>query len=102
VPTALLRSLPAEVSAHEPRLALDGGADGLAVLRRLVAGAPDALTPGGWLLMEIGEDQAGPLASLMAAEGFVGIRSRRDWNEVERYIGGRWAAEPSTAPRAAC
>src|SRR5262249_16983448 len=57
--------------------------------------------PGGWLLMEIGEDQAGPLASLMAAEGFVGIQSRRDGNEVERYIGGRRAAGPPPAPRAA-
>jgi len=75
----------------------------MAVLRRLIAGAPLALPPGGWLLMEIGEDQAGPLASLMAAEGFVEIRSRRDLNGVERYIGGRWA-EPGLlpTPRRAC
>ena len=60
------------------------------MLRRIVAGAPPVLKPGGWLLMEIGEEQAGPLASLMAAEGFTGIRARRDLNGVERYIGGRW------------
>ena len=54
------------------------------------------LKPGGWLLMEIGEEQAGPLASLMAAEGFSGIRARRDLNGVERYIGGRWERPRTT------
>jgi hypothetical protein len=52
------------------------------------------------LLMEIGEDQAGPVASLMAAEGFSGIRARRDLNGVERYIGGRWA--PTATAFAGC
>ena len=90
LPSAVIPSLPPEVSRHEPRSALDGGPDGLGVIRRIVAGAPAVLKPGGWLLMEIGEDQAGALASLMAAEGFSGIRARRDLNRVERYIGGRW------------
>lgn len=90
LPSAVIASLPPEVSRHEPRAALDGGPDGLGVIRRIVAGAPPVLKPGGWLLMEIGEEQAGPLASLMAAEGFSGIRARRDLNRVERYIGGRW------------
>jgi release factor glutamine methyltransferase len=90
LPSAVIASLPPEVSRHEPRAALDGGPDGLGVLRRIVAGAPPILKPGGWLLMEIGEEQAGPLASLMAAEGFSSIRARRDLNRVERYIGGRW------------
>ncbi len=90
LPSAVIASLPPEVSRHEPRAALDGGPDGLGVLRRIVAGAPAVLKPGGWLLMEIGEEQAGSLASLMAAEGFSGIRARRDLSGVERYIGGRW------------
>ena len=90
LPSAVIASLPPEVSRHEPRAALDGGPDGLGVLRRIVAGAPAVLKLGGWLLMEIGEEQAGSLASLMAAEGFSGIRARRDLNGVERYIGGRW------------
>jgi release factor glutamine methyltransferase len=100
LPSAVIASLPPEVSRHEPRAALDGGPDGLGVIRRIVAGAPPVLKPGGWLLMEIGEEQAGPLASLMAAEGFSGIRARRDLNRVERYIGGRWAE--STTTFAAC
>jgi hypothetical protein len=53
------------------------------------------LRSGGWLLMEIGEDQAGPLASAMAAEGFAAIELRRDLWGVERYIGGQW--EPGRA-----
>ena len=100
LPSALIASLPPEVSRHEPRAALDGGPDGLGVLRRIVAGAPRVLKPGGRLLMEIGEDQAGPLASLMAAEGFAGIRARRDLNGVERYIGGRW--EPAGSGLTVC
>ena len=58
LPSAVIASLPPEVSRHEPRAALDGGPDGLGVLRRIVAGAPAVLKPGGWLLMEIGEEQA--------------------------------------------
>ena len=96
IPSALIRSLQPEVSAFEPRLALDGGPDGMAVLRRLIVGAPALLTPGGWLLMEIGDDQAGPVASLLAAEGFQGIRARHDLRGVERYIAGQW---PPATPR---
>ena len=96
LPSAVIASLPPEVSRHEPRAALDGGPDGMSVIRRIVAGAPAVLKPAGWLLMEIGEDQAGPLASLMAAEGFSRIRARRDLNGVERYIGGRWEQAATT------
>lgn len=52
-----LAELPPDVRDHEPRTALDGGPDGLAVFDRLIAGAVDRLTPGGWLLVEIGFDQ---------------------------------------------
>jgi release factor glutamine methyltransferase len=89
LPSALIPTLPREVRDFEPRAALDGGADGLQALRRLVTAAPAALRPGGWLVLEIGEDQAGALASLMAAEGFVDIASRGDLRGVERYIAGR-------------
>jgi release factor glutamine methyltransferase len=98
LPAGVIATLPREVSAFEPRLALDGGPDGLRVLRRLIAAAPQVLRPGGWLLMEIGEDQAGALASLMAAEGFTAIASRQDLRGVERYIGGRVPGPGITAP----
>ena len=104
LPSAVIPSLPPEVSRHEPRAALDGGPDGLAVIRRLVQGAPAMLRPRGWLLMEIGEEQAGPIASLMAAEGFAGIQARRDLNGVERYVAGSWdgAAPGVSTTWAAC
>jgi release factor glutamine methyltransferase len=53
----------------EPRLALDGGGDGLRVLREIVASSPDRLRPGGALLLEIGADQADAVGALMAASG---------------------------------
>ena len=91
-------ALPAEVERFEPRLALDGGPDGMRVLRRIIAEAPRFLRPGALLLMEIGEEQAGPLASLMAAEGFSRIGARRDLRDVERYIEGSWVEATASAP----
>lgn len=89
LPTGIIPSLPREVAGFEPRLALDGGPDGLRVIRRIVAEAPGLLRSGGTLLMEIGEEQAGLVASLMAAEGFSRIAARRDLRGVERFIAGR-------------
>jgi release factor glutamine methyltransferase len=95
LPSGIIPTLPVEVERFEPALALDGGPDGLRVLRRLVAQAPRFLRSSAWLLMEIGEEQAGPLASLMAAEGFSRIGARRDLRGVERYIEGCWGAAPA-------
>jgi release factor glutamine methyltransferase len=95
LPSGIIPTLPVEVERFEPALALDGGPDGLRVLRRLVAQAPRFLRSGAWLLMEIGEEQAGSLASLMAAEGFSRIGARRDLRGVERYIEGCWGAAPA-------
>ncbi|RFU85004.1 putative protein N(5)-glutamine methyltransferase [Streptomyces triticagri] len=68
VPTGSLGLMPPEARDHEPRVALDGGADGLDVQRRVAAGAPDWLAPGGSLLIETGERQsAGTLAAMTAA-----------------------------------
>lgn len=58
VPTGDVALLPAEARDHEPRVALDGGDDGLDVMRRVVAAAPGWLAPGGSLLMETSERQA--------------------------------------------
>lgn len=68
-------SLPASVW-HEPRLALDGGADGLEVIRRLLVAAPRILRPGGTLLVEIGASQgqaAAALAGALVAGGRIAI-----------------------------
>jgi release factor glutamine methyltransferase len=69
VTDAELPTLAPEVRDHEPRLALAGGADGLAVLRRLLAMAPAALAPGGWLVVESGRGQAPGVRAALAAEG---------------------------------
>jgi release factor glutamine methyltransferase len=89
LPSSIIAGLPAEVRDWEPRHALDGGADGTAVLRDVISGAAEHLSPDGWLVMEIGEEQAPPLAALMASHGFCDVQVRRDLAGVERYLAGR-------------
>ena len=80
VPTSELRLLPADVQRYEPRVALDGGEDGLELVRRIVAAAGRLLHPGGWLLIELGGTQDQALASALAASGFD--RSEPWWDEA--------------------
>ncbi|SHG70394.1 putative protein N(5)-glutamine methyltransferase [Geodermatophilus nigrescens] len=69
VPTGALALLPPEARLHEPAGALDGGDDGLDVHRRIAAGAPGWLAPGGVLLAEVGEEQAPVLAAVLTRAG---------------------------------
>ncbi|WP_433301903.1 putative protein N(5)-glutamine methyltransferase [Actinoplanes sp. CA-030573] len=69
VATRHLPLLPAEARDHEPRTALDGGADGLDVFRAVVAGAPGWLAPGGIVLSEITEAQVAPAMDALRAAG---------------------------------
>ena len=71
VPTAAIELMPPEARDHEPRIALDGGPDGVAVHRRVAAGAPRWLAPGGSLLIETAQEQAGHTAAAMADAGLV-------------------------------
>ncbi|MBK9121072.1 MAG: peptide chain release factor N(5)-glutamine methyltransferase [Phycisphaerales bacterium] len=75
-----------QVRAHEPHAALFAGPDGLGVIRRLVAAAPQALCPGGHLLMEVAYDQAATVRDLLAAEVWPQVRTYRDGAEIERVI----------------
>ncbi len=68
VPTAQIGLLPPEARLHEPQVTLDGGADGLGVVRRVIAAARAWLEPGGWLLIEASERQA-PLAIAAIGDG---------------------------------
>jgi release factor glutamine methyltransferase len=80
VPTADVAFLPVEARDHEPLVALDGGLDGLAVLRRAAADAPGWLAPGGVLLVETSDRQAAEMALAMAAAGLSpAIRTDEDW-----------------------
>ena len=69
IPADQIALLPPEARLHEPRIALDGGADGLDLLRRVAAGAPQWLAPGGCLLSEVSERQAQPAREAFAASG---------------------------------
>jgi release factor glutamine methyltransferase len=71
VPSGEIGFLPPEARTHEPLVALDGGPDGLDVLRRVAAGAPDWLAPGGHLLIETSERQAPQAAAAFAASGLT-------------------------------
>ncbi len=73
VPSGEIALLPAEAREHEPRMALDGGPDGLAVLRRVTAAAPDWLAPGGVLLSEVSDRQS---AAAIAAASGAGLAAR--------------------------
>jgi release factor glutamine methyltransferase len=74
----------------EPRLALDGGADGLRVLRQIVASSPDRIRPGGFLLLEVGTDQAEAVGALLAASGrFEPARLRLDLAGRPRVVVAR-------------
>jgi release factor glutamine methyltransferase len=90
VPTAALTLLPSDTFRFERELPYDGGDDGLAVLRRVVAGAPAFLRPGGRLLVEIGGDEAEPLIAVLRACGFGAIEILRDEEDDVRGVDGRF------------
>src|SRR3954470_2178898 len=71
VPSDAIALMPPEARLHEARVALDGGADGLDVARRVIADAPAWLAPGGSLLFETSEDQASSALQTVAAAGLV-------------------------------
>lgn len=77
---------------HEPLSALVSGADGLDDIRTIVAQAPGALAPGGWLLLEHGHDQAEAVQALLRAAGFEAVGGRTDLAGIVRCSGGRWPA----------
>lgn len=87
VPSGELGGLPADVRS-EPALALDGGPDGLALVRRLIASAPSLLAPGGVLALEIGAGQAADTAAALARAGLQDVRVRRDLAGIDRVVSG--------------
>jgi release factor glutamine methyltransferase len=79
-------ALMPEVRDHEPEGALFGGADGLAVIRELVSGAPSHLHAGGLLALEVGPTQARAVAELMGGAGLVGARVVPDLTGRDRLV----------------
>jgi release factor glutamine methyltransferase len=86
VETSSIAALAPEVRDFEPRLALDGGPDGLACYRAIAAAAPALLAPDGVLVVELGIGQAEPVAALFAAAGLAPALPRPDLNGVPRAL----------------
>lgn len=86
IESAAVDGLMPEVAAHEPRLALDGGADGLAAYRIIAAEAPRLVATGGWAVVEGGEGQTPDIAALFAAAGLAPAPPRRDLGGIERVV----------------
>jgi len=86
IPTGEIAELAPDIRDFEPALALDGGADGLDVVRVLVSGASRHLEPGGVLALEVGHDQAARVTDLLGLAGFGEIQVRRDYGAHERVV----------------
>lgn len=89
IPTGDLAALAPEVRDFEPREALDGGADGLDFYRLIIPAANEHLRAGGWLLVEVGIDQAAAIKEMFATNGFSAIFAARDPGGVDRVVGGQ-------------
>jgi release factor glutamine methyltransferase len=81
--------LAPDIVEHEPHLALFGGDDGLAVVRRIVEGLKTRLVPGGLFATEIDPTQGRPVAELCRAAGLTGVRVDRDLAGLQRHVVGR-------------
>jgi len=81
-----IEGLQREVREHEPRLALTPGGDGLRVVRRLVAQAPNFLSPGGHLLFEIGFNQHEQVAALIDPRTWTRLDTRQDLQGIPRAV----------------
>lgn len=88
IPSAEIGALDADVRDFEPRIALDGGVDGLDVVRRVVAVAAKRLRPEGAFAIEVGAGQAPAVEALLAAQGFENIRKAVDYGGHERVVSG--------------
>jgi release factor glutamine methyltransferase len=92
IPSALIPGLSREVR-REPRLALDGGVDGLTLVRRITSQARGWLKPGGLLAMEISEGQGGAVKALLTEAGYQQVRVEADLARLERLVFGKQPAD---------
>ncbi|MDD7967865.1 putative protein N(5)-glutamine methyltransferase [Actinomycetospora lemnae] len=90
VPSDAVAAMPPEAREHEPRVALDGGGDGIDVVRRLAGQAPAWLRTGGRLLVECAEHQGDVARAALAGVGFVGVDVARDEERDATVVVGAW------------
>lgn len=88
IPGGQIDSLMEEVKRYDPRLALDGGEDGLDFYRRILAESPGYLLPGGVLLLEVGSDQGEWVQSQMKAWGYRQVQIVKDLSGLDRAVLG--------------
>lgn len=86
IPSGEIEGLEPEVRGHDPRLALDGGADGLGPYRTLGAAAWRALVPGGWLVLEFGDGQGGELLRWFGRDEWMDARLGKDLSGRDRVL----------------
>lgn len=91
IESRIVEELMPEVRCHEPRMALDGDADGLSFYRRITRAAVNYLFPGGHLFFEIGCEQAAAVTKLMQEQGFEEITCKKDYAGLDRVLSGRLA-----------
>ncbi|MBX3441163.1 MAG: peptide chain release factor N(5)-glutamine methyltransferase [Planctomyces sp.] len=89
VTTAEMQSLPADVRRFEPSAALEGGADGLDVVRRIARLASRRLVPGGWVMMELSPPQAEAGVEILTAAGLESATAVKDLSGAPRVIKAR-------------
>ena len=98
IPSEEIATLAEDIRSFEPRLALDGGPDGLDLLRRIVQDAPAFLVDGGALALEVGAGEAPDVARLVEERGFQDVKSARDYGGIERVVSGTWPAGMRVLP----
>jgi release factor glutamine methyltransferase len=89
IPAEDIGALMPEVRDFEPRLALDGGRDGLDAYRLLASQAPSRLNLGGWILVEVGIGQAEAVSELFLQSRLSNLFTRADYAGVARVVGGQ-------------
>lgn len=90
VARSAVRGLPREIKNYEPKVSLsDNSSDGMGLVRRIAAGAPEWLRPSGWLLVEVSPDLSRKVATILRAEGFRDVKSSRDSLGATRVVAGR-------------
>lgn len=82
----VIDTLQPEVGEHEPRIALDGGEDGLLFYRRIISGAPQRMVIGGTLMLEVGYDESDSVAAMLRDKGFIDVHTARDYGGNTRVV----------------
>ena len=92
VTTSEIERLAADVKSYEPHAALDGGPDGLDVLRKIAADGPGRLKPGGWILFELSPEQGDAAQAILRDAGLESVAAVKDLAGAVRVVKGRRGA----------